>query len=181
LALGVKVCIGLIEHDEKRTAIKRSGKTYPLALAGRQQGAPLANLRRIPVGQRDNKIMRAGHRGRLEYRLLADTVLEAANVVGDAAIKKGDLLRQVSDVPPKPIALPLVETRPVQSYLAVGGLPQSDDGLGERGFSRAACADQSKPTPSTQGERNIPGNNAIGATRHDDDVLHPELVGGPGP
>src|SRR5262245_48501023 len=131
-ALSIKVCIGLIEHDEKRTAIKRSGKTYALALAGRQQGAALANSRRIPVGQRDNEIMRAGHCGRSEYRLLADTVLKAANVVGDAAIEKGDLLRQVSHVPPKPIALPLIETRPVQSDLTVGRLPQSDDGLGER-------------------------------------------------
>src|SRR5262249_24098511 len=102
-----------------------------------------------PVGERDNEIMRAGNCGRLEYRLLADTVLEAANVVGDAAIKKGDLLRQVSDVPTKPIALPLIESRPVQSDLAVGGLPQSDDGLGERGFSRAACAAQTRPPPST--------------------------------
>src|SRR6516165_849086 len=131
-ALGVQVCIGLIEHDQKRTTIKGSGETYALALACRQQGSALADLRGIAVGQRDNEVMRAGHCGSLEYRLLADTVLEATNVVGNAAIKEGDLLRQISDMPPEPIAVPLVEARSIQPDLAMGGLPQPDDGLGKR-------------------------------------------------
>ena len=131
-ALGVQVCVGLIEHDEKRTTIKGPGETYALALARRQQRSALADLRGIAVGQRNNEVVCARHCGSFEYRFLANTVLEATDVVGDAALKQRDLLRQVSDVPPEPIAVPLVEARPIQSDLAVRGLPQPDDGLGQR-------------------------------------------------
>lgn len=57
LVEAVKVTRRLVEHDHRRVAEERSGKTYSLLLAVGEQIPELADIRVIALGQSHDKIV----------------------------------------------------------------------------------------------------------------------------
>ena len=88
---------GFIEHEDCRIAIQGTRERDALALSARELRATFANRARVAVWQRNDEAMRfrracSGFHFRHVWRAVA-----IGDVVGDAAIGKEGLLRNIAD------------------------------------------------------------------------------------
>ena len=136
----VKIGIWLIEHHHKGFAIDRSSETDALVLAGRQANSSLADLCGVTLWQRYNQIVGAGDRRRLQDVPLTGVFLEAADIVGDGTVEQSDVLWEIADMSAKHVAIPLIESGPIQPNMPLNRGPYAYDGLCQRGLTRTTCA-----------------------------------------
>src|SRR3954471_9997186 len=105
LALGVKIGVRLVEHDQPGAAQQRTRQADPLALAARQQSALLADAGLVALGQAQDQLVGAGDLGRVDD-LLGRGRSQPGDVLGHRAVEQRDLLGQVADMLAEIAAVP---------------------------------------------------------------------------
>lgn len=125
-----------------------------MPLACREDFAPLADLRFVPVRQAQNHLVHASGHGGGDDRLGVRILLEAGDVGGDGAGEQFHVLGQVADVPAERLA-PLVDRGPVEAHGSRHGRPDTDERAQEGRLSRGAGADDAEPLPRPQGKGHV--------------------------
>jgi hypothetical protein len=78
VALGIKVRIGLIQHDEEWIAIERAGKRDTLCLSGRERAAMIADDGFVAFREAGDEIVNAGRLRGGDNRLWIGRLFEPA-------------------------------------------------------------------------------------------------------
>src|SRR5215469_14017339 len=107
--------------------------------------------------------MCAGDARGFQYGFRSRTLIEARDVLGDSAVEERDILRQVADVPPEVIGIPLVEGGVVDPHDTAGGRPYTDQCPRQRGLSRCTGTEQGEAATGVERERGIRDDNSPAA------------------
>src|SRR5207237_1019844 len=129
-------CGPYLSRCARLTAAPRRRRTPDaLALAGGERHPASADPCPVARGQPQDHVVGTGDPPRRKDLLRCRGLVEACDVLRDAAVEQGHILRQITDVPPKLVAMPLVERGAVEPYHAVRGRPHADQRLRQRRLS----------------------------------------------
>src|SRR5262249_10892461 len=132
----VQVRIWLVENDQERITVKRTGKRDPLRLSGRQRFAAFTDLRLVSFAQLNDEVVHPGSLGRSDDRSRVRLGFETRDVLRHGTAKQLDVLRQVADMRAEHLGRPLVECTSIEPDLPSSRLPHAD---------KQACDDLPEP------------------------------------
>ena len=140
LAGSVEIGVGFVENDEARLPIKGAGERDALPLAAGKRVPAVADLRIVAIRQLLDEFMTAGqHRGLDDE--IGVAVLEPRDVLRDRAGEQLHVLRQISDIAPKLLRIPMAEIIAVEAHRSAQNRPNADENAREARFSGGAGAD----------------------------------------
>ena len=115
VAFAVEAGVRLVEHHQEGLTIERPGKPDPLALAGRERRAALADLRLVSFGQTEDQLVDPGGLGRGNDRLRIRLGLKPRDILRHGTGEQFHVLRQVADMRAQCFRRPLIERRTVDA------------------------------------------------------------------
>ena len=127
-AFRIEVGVGLIQHDEKRIAVKGAGERDALALSGRERCPVRAHLGLVSVRQPQDHLVHAGCARGGNNDAAFGIFLEAADVLGDRALEQLNVLRQVADVPTELLARPAIKGRAIEANVRLSQAARGPSG-----------------------------------------------------
>ena len=176
LAVGIEAGVGLVQNDERRHAVERTREADALTLASRQALAAIADLGIVAVRHRLDHGVHAGHLRRGDDVSVA-VPAKAGDVLGNRAREKLDVLRQITDVAPQLLGVPMADLGAIETHGAHQDGPHADHGARQSGLARGAGADHADGGAGRHGERHALDHRPARARRSDGDVLHGQFAG----
>src|SRR5690625_956149 len=131
LALGIEICIRLVQNQKRRIPVKRAGQRHTLALPARETLAACADLGVITLWQSKQQLMCAGALARLDDPGWLGICIKPADILRHRTRQQPDLLWQIADITAEQIMPPLVERGPIQAHRAGSGRPDTGQHLGK--------------------------------------------------
>ena len=176
LALAVEIGVRLVHHHQERIAVERAGQADALALAGRERGALRAQLRLVAIWQLHDHLVNAGSRCRGDDGGGIGALCEPGDILADAGVEQGDLLRQVAEIATDRVFGPLLEMGAIEPHRAAQARPDPGDGPHQRGLAAAAGADDPERLAGGHIEGDLAQQDLAGARRRDGDAIDLEIL-----
>jgi transposase len=138
----------LVDHQDRRVAVKRPGDHQSLTLAAREPIATLADTRIQSPRHRANEMIDLRRAQRLPYSLVIDLFLRHAegDIAPNTVVDQVDGLRHVSDIS-LPARKVVVQIASIDQDPARTRRQKSEDKIGKCGLAGAARAYQAYPMP----------------------------------
>ena len=180
LALGIEERIGLVEHQHRRIAVKRPRQCDPLRLARRKPRTHRPKHRVITLRQLQDEIVHPGEPRRrdrppVDILALVRPADEARYIVLDAAFEQARFLRQITEMMPQLILVPVAPLRPVDPDIAEVGNDRPGDDLGQRRLARSARPDHPDDLARRRGKAD-PGQDRHPVGPAHADILDPQMT-----